>query len=45
MIAFLVVTAGQWLNGGYYALAPLTWFLDRLGDIAAARASTSRRMC
>ena len=27
VIVFLVVTAGQWLNGGYYALAPLTWFL------------------
>jgi hypothetical protein len=23
----LVVTLGQWLNGGYYAVAPLTWFL------------------
>jgi cell division protein FtsW (lipid II flippase) len=22
----LVVTLGQWLNGGHYALAPLTWF-------------------
>jgi hypothetical protein len=27
IIALLVVAAGQWLNGGYYALAPLTWFL------------------
>ena len=27
VIVFLLVTAGQWLNGGYWALAPLTWFL------------------
>jgi hypothetical protein len=27
VITFLIVVAGQWLNGGYYALAPLTWFL------------------
>jgi hypothetical protein len=26
IIVFLIVMAGQWLNGGYYALAPLTWF-------------------
>jgi hypothetical protein len=23
----LVVTLGQWLNGGFYAIAPLAWFL------------------
>jgi hypothetical protein len=23
----LIVTFGQWLNGGYYAVAPLVWFL------------------
>jgi hypothetical protein len=27
IIALLIVAIGQWLNGGYYALAPLTWFL------------------
>jgi hypothetical protein len=27
VVGLLVVTLGQWLNGGYYALAPLTWFL------------------
>jgi hypothetical protein len=26
VIAVLIVTAGQWLNGGFYAVAPLTWF-------------------
>ena len=37
VIAFLIVMAGQWLNGGFYALAPLTWFFIGLGDIPAAR--------
>ena len=23
----LIVSLGQWLNGGHYALAPLIWFL------------------
>jgi hypothetical protein len=27
IMAVLVVNLGQWLNGGYYLLAPLTWFL------------------
>jgi hypothetical protein len=27
LIGVLVVTLGQWLNGGYYAVAPLVWFL------------------
>jgi hypothetical protein len=27
LIGVLVVTLGQWLNGGYYAVAPLIWFL------------------
>jgi hypothetical protein len=27
VLALLIVPAGQWLNGGHYALAPLTWFL------------------
>ena len=26
IVAFLIVMTGQWLNGGHYALAPLTWF-------------------
>jgi hypothetical protein len=24
-VGLLIVTFGQWLNGGYYALAPLVW--------------------
>jgi hypothetical protein len=27
IMAVMVVNLGQWLNGGYYLLAPLTWFL------------------
>ena len=27
VLGLLVVTLGQWLTGGHYALAPLTWFL------------------
>jgi hypothetical protein len=27
LVGLLVVTLGQWLNGGYYAVAPLIWFL------------------
>jgi hypothetical protein len=27
VMALLIVLAGQWLNGGHYALAPLTWLL------------------
>jgi hypothetical protein len=26
ILGLLVVTLGHWLNGGHYALAPLTWF-------------------
>ena len=26
IVAFLIAMSGQWLNGGHYALAPLTWF-------------------
>jgi len=26
IMGLLVVTLGHWLNGGHYALAPLTWF-------------------
>jgi hypothetical protein len=26
-VGVLIVTLGQWLNGGFYALAPLVWFL------------------
>ena len=26
-MGLLVITLGQWLNGGYYALAPLLWLL------------------
>jgi hypothetical protein len=27
VVGLLVATLGQWLTGGHYALAPLTWFL------------------
>jgi hypothetical protein len=27
VLGILLVTLGQWLNGGYYAVAPLLWFL------------------
>jgi hypothetical protein len=27
VVGVLIVTFGQWLNGGYYAIAPLVWFL------------------
>jgi hypothetical protein len=27
VLGLLVVTLGQWLTGGHYALAPVTWFL------------------
>jgi hypothetical protein len=27
VVGILIVTLGQWLNGGYYAVAPLLWFL------------------
>jgi hypothetical protein len=27
IMAVMVVGLGQWMNGGYYLLAPLTWFL------------------
>lgn len=27
LVGVLVITLGQWLNGGYYAVAPLIWFL------------------
>jgi len=27
IMAAMVVNLGEWLNGGYYLLAPLTWFL------------------
>lgn len=33
VLAVLVVTLGQWLIGGHYALAPLTWLL--IGYVAA----------
>jgi hypothetical protein len=26
-LGLMMVTVGQWLNGGYYALAPLLWFV------------------
>jgi hypothetical protein len=35
VVGLLVVTLGQWLNGGHYALAPLTWLL--VGYAAAGR--------
>jgi hypothetical protein len=35
VVGLLVVTLGQWLNGGHYALAPLTWLL--VGYAAARR--------
>jgi hypothetical protein len=35
IVGLLVVTVGQWLHGGHYALAPLTWLL--VGYAAAAR--------
>jgi hypothetical protein len=35
IVGLLVVTLGQWLNGGHYAIAPLTWFL--VGYAAAER--------
>jgi hypothetical protein len=27
MVGLLIADLGQWLNGGYYAVAPLLWFL------------------
>jgi hypothetical protein len=27
LVGVLTVTLGQWLNGGYYAVAPMIWFL------------------
>ncbi len=27
LVGVLAVTLGQWLNGGYYAVAPIIWFL------------------
>ena len=27
LVGVLVVSLGQWLNGGYYAVAPLIWFV------------------
>jgi hypothetical protein len=27
VMGLLVVTLGQWLNGGYYAISPLLWLL------------------
>jgi hypothetical protein len=27
IVGLLVITLGQWLNGGHYAVAPLTWLL------------------
>jgi hypothetical protein len=26
-LGLMLVSLGQWLNGGYYALAPLVWFV------------------
>jgi hypothetical protein len=42
VLGVLVVSAGQWLNGGYYALAPLIWFLvgwATAGDPRSPRSS------
>jgi hypothetical protein len=42
VVGVLIVTLGQWLNGGEYAVAPLVWFL--VGWITAEwRATTERR--
>lgn len=41
IIGILVVGLGQWLIGGHYALAPLTWLL--IGAVAATAARTPRR--
>jgi hypothetical protein len=38
--ALLVVSMGQWLNGGYYALAPLVWFLVGWAVSARSRIET-----
>jgi hypothetical protein len=27
IMGLLIVTLGQWLNGGYYAISPLLWLL------------------
>jgi hypothetical protein len=35
VLGLLVTTLGQWLTGGHYALAPLTWFL--VGWLAGGR--------
>jgi hypothetical protein len=37
----LIVGLGQWLTGGHYALAPLTWLL--IGTVAATAAHTPGR--
>jgi len=41
VLGVLIVVFGQWLNGGFYALAPLTWLL--LGWVAAAGMGIGRR--
>jgi hypothetical protein len=41
IIGVLVVGLGQWLIGGHYALAPVTWLL--IGAVAAMAARTPRR--
>lgn len=39
-VGILIVCFGQWLNGGYYALAPLVWLL--IGSIGRSLWLTSR---
>ena len=39
-VGVLIVCFGQWLNGGYYALAPLVWLL--IGSIGRSLWLTSR---
>lgn len=38
-VGLLVATGGQWLNGGYYALAPLIWCM--IGHLVASQASVT----
>lgn len=42
VLGTLVALLGQWLNGGYWALAPFVWFL--IGFLVAAHASASSSM-
>jgi hypothetical protein len=41
IVGVLVIGLGQWLIGGHYALAPLTWLL--IGAVAATAARTPAR--